>query len=116
MNVDKQMEALGDSINEMLASTAAVKGQAFADAVAVNFEAVQLMSMVDRLVALADEDDRALAVALHTSCMDLASSIAAKACDGISDEDLQEVMKMGRALNKRRNDAAAEIMKGMGGE
>lgn len=114
MDVDKQMEALGESINEMLASTAAVKGQAFADAVAVNFECIQLMDMVGRLTSLANEDFRDLAVALHTSCMDLAANIGAKSCEDMSDDDVREVMKMGSALNKRRKDAAAEIVKGMG--
>ena len=114
MNVDKQMEALGDSINEMLASTAAVKGQAFTDAVTVNFEIIQLMDMVGRLAGLANDEYRDLAVALYTSCVDLAANIGAESCGDMSDDDVREVMKMGSALNKRRKDAAAEIVKGMG--
>jgi hypothetical protein len=109
----KEAEALSENITEMLASTAAVKGEAFADAVAINFECVQLMDIVGRLTAIADEGAKEAALALHDACLTIVCSIGEKAFGDISDKDLEEVMSMGRALNKRRNDFAAVVLKRM---
>ena len=107
----KEAEALSENITEMLASTAAVKGEAFADAVAINFECVQLMDIVGSLTAIADEGAKEAALALRGACLNIVYSIREKAFDDISDKDLKEVMSMGWALNKRRNDFAAFVLK-----
>jgi methylmalonyl-CoA mutase cobalamin-binding subunit len=113
MNIQKQVDALNENINEMMASTAAVKGADFADAVAISFEAVQLMEVVGQLAAIASEDSKQIALALREAGLNIVASIATKACGEIADQDLEEIMTMGRALNKRRNDAMADIMKGL---
>lgn len=114
MDIEKELEGLSDSINEMLTSTAAVKGQAFADAVAISFESVQLMESISRLAGLANKGHEEFAKALHDSALNMTSSIVAKACDGIDDKDLEEVMKMSSALYQRRRLAVQAIRKGMG--
>lgn len=112
MDIDKELKSFNDGVNEILASTAAVKGKAFADAVAVSFEGVQLMEIVSRLTGLANESSKGYAQSLNDSAMTLASSILAKSCDGLADSDLDEVMKMGSALYKRRSQTLEAINKG----
>lgn len=114
MDIDKHVEMLGENIDEILTSTAAVKGEAFAEAVAINFEAIQAMSIVGMLTAVADEKSKELASKLHEACLNILASIAAKVCGDMSDDDVKEVMRISSALNKRRNEAGAEILKGMG--
>lgn len=109
--IKAELQALGSSINEVLASTAAVKGDNFARAVAIQFECGQLVEAIADLVVLARETNAEYANGLLEVCKHILASIAAKACEEVSDEELEEAMKMGNTLHDRRVRALEKIRK-----
>lgn len=109
--INSAIKNLGDSINEVLASTAAVKGDAFAQAVAINFECAQLVEAIASLVVMARKDDEEYADVLFDVTKTVLASIAAKACDALPDEQLEEAMKMAHTLHDRRRRTIEKIQK-----
>lgn len=109
--INSAIKGLGDSINEVLSSTAAVKGDVFAQAVAINFECAQLVEAIAGLVIMARKDDEEYANALFEVTKTILASIAAKACDALPDEQLGEAMKMAHTLHDRRLRTIEKIQK-----
>lgn len=109
--IKSELQALGSSINEVLSSTAAVKGESFAKAVAINFECGQLVEAIADLVVLARKTDAEHADALLEVSKHILASIAVKACDDLPDSELEEAMKMAHTLHDRRLRAIEKIQK-----
>lgn len=109
--IKSELQALGSSINEVLASTAAVKGDAFMKAVAINFECGQLVEAIADLVVLARKTDTEHADALLEVSKHILTSIAVKACDDLPDSELEEAMKMAHTLHDRRLRAIEKIQR-----
>lgn len=109
--IKAELNALGASINKVLSSTAAVKGDPFAKAVAINFECGQLVEAIASLVVLARKTDVEHADALLEISKHILASIASKACDDLPDSELEEAMKMAHTLHDRRLRAIEKIQK-----
>lgn len=109
--IKSELQALGSSINEVLASTAAVKGELFARAVAISFESGQLVEAIAELVVLARKTDTEHANALLEISKHILASIAVKACDDLPDAELEEAMKMAGTLHDRRVRAIEKIQR-----
>lgn len=109
--INSELKDLGSSINEVLSSTAAVKGDAFARAVAINFECAQLVEAIAGLVIMARKDDEEYANALFEVTKTILASVAIKACDEMPDEQFDEAMKMSRTLHDRRLRTIEKIQK-----
>lgn len=109
--IKAELNALGTSINEVLSSTAAVKGEAFAKAVAINFECGQLVEAIDKLTVLARKTDDERANALLEVSKHILASIAVKACDELPDAELEDAVKMANTLHDRRLRAIEKIQK-----
>lgn len=109
--IKAELNALGTSINEVLSSTAAVKGEAFAKAVAINFECGQLVEAIANLTVLARKTDAEHANALLEVSKHILASIAVKACDELPDAELEDAVKMANTLHDRRLRAIEKIQK-----
>lgn len=105
----KELDLLGQNFHEILASTEAVKGEAFANAVAVSFESAQLMEAIAHIFGMVPEDDRGRAGPLLEATKQILSSICVKACGDVSDSDLEEAIAMADKLNDRRRQTAKKI-------
>ncbi len=114
MDQDKlkqHLENLAENFDEILTSTAAVKGDAFAQAASVGFEGAQLMELIGRLASLSDERHAEYAKSLMDSGMEILSNIVAKACGDLDEEQFNEAMAMGHSMYKRRNQTMDAIRK-----
>lgn len=111
--VRKHIGDLTMNVEEIMSSTRAVKGDAFAQAVAVNFEAVQLMETVGRLASMAPEELAEYAASLVDSSQNIIASIITKCCETLSDDELKESISVCNELTKRRHSAVEAIRKGM---
>ena len=107
--IKSELKSLGDNINEVLSSTEALKGEAFAKAVSVNFECAQLIELIGRLVILAKEADEEMAAAAFEAAKNILASIACKATEELEEDQLEEAMKMAYTLYQRRNDTIKRI-------
>lgn len=114
--IDKHVGDLTTNINEIMSSTLAVKGEVFTNAVAVNFEAVQLMEVIGRLASMAPEEYSEYATMLVNNSQNIIAAIVSKACGELSDDQLKEAMSVAGELTKRRFSAVAAIRKGMQNE
>jgi hypothetical protein len=101
------------NIDEIMTSTRAVKGEMFANAVAANFEAVQLMEAVGRLASLAPEEASEYVSSLVDNSQNILASIISKACGDLTDDQLREAIAVCNTLTKRRTSAVDAIRKGM---
>lgn len=108
-SIKKEIELLGENFNEVLSSTEAVKGEAFTNAVAVNFECCQLVEAIGGLVVMARKVDAEHADTLFDMSRQILVSIAVKACGDISDDSVEEAMALAQTLNDRRLQAAKKI-------
>lgn len=104
-----RLEGLTENIQEALASTAAVKGDRFADAVCTHFEASQLMEILGMLASLIPEEKAEHAASLCRSAATIATSMAMRICDDLSDEDFKESMALSEQLIKRKDRTSEEI-------
>lgn len=110
----QHLHDLAENFDEILTSTAAVKGEAFAKAVSVAFEGVQLIELLGRLSFLAEEANKEYAAQLMESGKEILASVVAKACEELDEGQFNEAMTMGHGMYKRRNDVAEKIRKEMG--
>lgn len=107
------MQELADNFDEILTSTAAVKGEAFAKAVSVSFEGVQLIELLNRMSTLAQEAHKEYAEVLVESGKEILASVVAKACEDLDEVHFNEAMTMGYTMYKRRNATVEAIRKEM---
>lgn len=116
MDQDKlkqHLHDLAENFDEILTSTAAVKGDAFAKAVSVAFEGVQMIELLGRMSFLAEEAHKEYATQLMESGKEILSSIVAKACEELDDGQFSEAMTMGHSMYRRRNSVVETIRKEM---
>ena len=116
MDQDKlkqHLHDLAENFDEILSSTAAVKGEPFAQAVSVAFEGVQLIELFGRLAAMAQEQHKEYAETLEESGKEILSSIVAKACQDLNEAEFGEALVMGHSMYKRRNAVVETIRKEM---
>lgn len=111
--IRRELKTLSDNFNEILSSTAAVKGELFANTVAVNFECAQLIEAVGGLVILARKTDAQRADELYEMVKHVLSSIATKACGDLEDAQLEEAIRLSKTLYDRRRQAVVKIQQGM---
>lgn len=84
--IKKHLENLAENLDEILSSTAALKGEKFADGIAIAFECTQIIEISARLAAVAQEEHKEYASALAESQMNILASIAAKACSDLGED------------------------------
>lgn len=116
MDQDKLKQHLNDlaeNFDEILSSTAAVKGEPFAKAVSVSFEGVQLIELLGRLSHMVHEAHKECAESLMESGKEILASIVAKACEDLDEDQFNEAMSMGHGMYKRRNATVEAIRKQM---
>lgn len=116
MDQDKlkqHLHDLAENFDEILTSTAAVKGDAFAKAVSVSFEGVQLIELLGRMSFLAEEAHKEYAMTLMESGKEILASVVAKACEELDEAQFNEAMTMGHSMYKRRNAVVETIRKEM---
>jgi hypothetical protein len=111
----RELDLLGENFQEILSSTEAVKGEAFANAVAVSFESAQLMEAIACIFAMIPEHDRERAGPLMEAVKHILSSICVKASGDLSDSDLEEAIDMADKLNDRRRQTAKRIQQELRG-
>ena len=109
----QHLHDLAENFDEILTSTAAVKGEPFAQAVSVAFEGVQLIELVGRMSAMAQEQYKDYAKQLEESAKEILASVVAKACADLDEPAFQEAMVMGHSMYKRRLDTMEAIKKQM---
>ena len=97
------MQELADNFDEILTSTAAVKGEAFAKAASISFESVQLIELLGRLADLTQEAHKEYAEVLLDSGKTILASVVSKACEDLEEAQFNEAMTMGYTMYKRRN-------------
>lgn len=116
MNVEREINQLGESIQEIITSAKAVKGEPFAQAVGVHFETTQMMEIIGRIAYVADDEHREYVESLLNVCMEVLSSIACKACPNIDAEQFTEASDLAQTLYERRNRTIAAMKKKYNGE
>lgn len=109
----QHLHDLAENFDEILTSTAAVKGEPFAQAVSVAFEGVQLIELFGRMASMAQDQYKEYADQLEESGKQILSSVVAKACAELSETEFQEAMVMGHGMYKRRLDTMEAIKKQM---
>ena len=112
-SVRQELELLSENFAEVLTATEAVKGTLFAHSVAINFEASQLVDIIGCLVDVAPEDMSERVDGLREAAVRVIASILAKACHGLKDGEIKEVIKMADTLHERRIQASEKIFKGL---
>lgn len=108
-SIKRELELLGQNFNEILSSTAAVKGEAFANAVAINFECAQLIEAIGGLVIIVRKVDAERAEGLYEIFKCVLASIASKGCDTLEDGQLEEAVLLSKTLYERRRDTVNRI-------
>ena len=101
---------LADSVQEILANLKGIRGEVFSTAVAATFEVRQL---VDILGMVADGcKENTFLVSLCTTGVDLAASIAAKTTFQLTDDEIEEVIKIAEQMYERRKRLMQGIRRG----
>jgi hypothetical protein len=112
MSVEAKLKDLSSDIHEILASHAAVRGDDFAQAVAVAFELRQMLEIMGRLHSMCREEAQEYAESLVHSAMDIMSSVMCKAVsDDLSKTDIQDALSCADMLMRRRGNTVDRIRK-----
>lgn len=113
-NIEKQLQEFTDGVDEIMSSTAAVKGQKFAAAVAVNFEAIQLTELLGILASTAKNaqpESSAMIDHISRSAVHIISSMAAEGMCHLTEAEFNEATQLSETLQKRRELAIRRINK-----
>lgn len=112
--INQHLEQLAESCEEIMASTRAVRGDAFANAVALNFEMFQLGDLVGQLtgIARASRPENAEYIqVLNSAASDLMTSIICGHYASMEDDDLNDAIETAKIMLDRRKRTVAAINK-----
>lgn len=112
-SIRKELELLAENIVEVLESTAASKGDQFADSVGVHLECAQLIEAIGGLALMARKVDEEQTDRLFVACKHILASVASKACGDLGDEQLGESIKLAKTLFDRRQQVAQKLRQEM---
>lgn len=115
MSAKQQLEALAENLNEIMSSTAHVKGPEFANAVALHFEALQLAEMVGNMAGLMKSGAKIPPEhvdAMSEVCTNILFSIVMKGIN-IASDDIKEASDLAERLHKRRQGTMRAISQEM---
>lgn len=112
--IKKMARDLTQDLNEMMKSTSAVKGKAFANVVAHQFEALELSDLVgvmlSSLIHLDPKNTDKYRSMTETVIM-IISSMTAKVAGELPEPELDEALKMSDSMHARRRNAVMAAMK-----
>jgi hypothetical protein len=119
MSMKSELEGLAQNLNEIMESTAAVKGIPFANAVALHFEAMQLAEIIGNLSGLlkgGQKIDPEIIDSMTESAVNVLFSVVYKGMGELSDDQIKEASDLGESLHKRRVRSMEAIRKDMGAQ
>ncbi|MBU3577488.1 hypothetical protein [Polynucleobacter sp. UK-Kesae-W10] len=99
MSVQNELDSFVNDVQEIINNTIKIKGQEFADAVAVQFEIFQVGEILGRIVG--PLDDKYFSD-LAEQCITLVAGISSKVAVGLTIEQVQEAKVMADQLIARR--------------
>lgn len=113
--IKHHMDMLGESIEEILDSAAAVRGPQFANAACLSFEACQMSEILGTIANMAPDEHQKRAHSLGAAGLEVIASMLDKAFGDLSDELSDEALAMGAMLHKRRMDAVDRLNRDLNG-
>jgi hypothetical protein len=117
MCIKESIDGLSEDLREILSSTAAARGPEMANAVAITFEARQLVDLVRNLAHMVERGNEEYATHLVGIAQDLLTAMLSKALAHLGQEKIEEALKMSEQLDQRRDrviDSVLQIMEGGG--
>jgi hypothetical protein len=118
MGIKESIDGLSEDLREILSSTAAARGPEMANAVAITFEARQLVDLVRNLAHMVERGNEEYATHLVGIAQDLLTAMLSKALAHLGQEKIEEALKMSEQLDQRRDrviDSVLQIMEGGNG-
>ena len=106
------LHELSTTIDEMVSSARGAKGDPFAVATAVAFEAMQVMEIVVHVASYVDAEHLERIRSLAETAAGLMHSIIGKVCDPLSDEEVDDAMKLATEMTRRRRTTVEAINRG----
>lgn len=108
MNEDKIKRQISDmvqSIDEVIASTSAIKGAAFAGAVGILFESRQLSELIGQIAELAKDGNQngdEAVESLSSAAVMILGNVVTSSVDFLDEKDFNEALQLSDSLYARR--------------